>query len=216
MSEEKLLIRADMRESRSGVTQLLEKSALVRLAFEDLPVGDFILSDDVCVERKQATDFVISIMDKRLFGQVAQMKANYSRPVVILEGDVFATRSAIAPEALRGAISWLSVIEGVGTVYTRSAAETASFLEVMCRHAQQGLGYEIALRGARPKDFKVLSQYAVEGLPACGPNTAKKLLEHFGTARSVFMASVEELKAVKGVGTKMAEGIKQILDFPYR
>jgi len=209
---DKLLIRVDVREIRSGVTQLLQQNQLLRVEFEELPVGDFILSDEVCVERKAATDFVLSIMDGRLFGQVAQMKATYLRPIVVLEGDVFNTRSAISRESLMGAISWLNVIEGIGTVHSRSAAETAAFLEVMCRHAQQGLGYEIPLRGSKPKDLNVLAQYAVEGLPSVGPSTAKKMLEHFGSARRVFTATPEELRGVKGVGAKMSEGIAQLLD----
>ena len=216
MVAEKLLIRADMRETRSGVTQHLQKSESVHVQFEDLAVGDFILSDEVCVERKEATDFVLSIMDKRIFGQVAQMKANYLRPVVILEGDVFSTRSAISPESLMGALSWMSVIEGISTIYSRSARETASFIETMTRHAQQGLGYEIPLRGGKPKDLKVLSQFAVEGLPSCGPTTAKKLLEHFGSVQGVFMASTEQLREVKGVGPKMAEQIRQLIGHPYK
>lgn len=215
MDEAKLLIRADMRETRSGVTQLLQKSALVRVEFEELPIGDFILSDEVCVERKEATDFVNSVMDRRIFGQVASMKASFLRPVVIIEGDVFNTRSAISKEALLGALSWLSVIEGVGTIYTRSAAETASFLEVMCRHAQKGLGYEIQLRSAKPKNLDVLAQFSVEGLPSVGPTTAKKLLQHFGSVRGIYGASEAQLQGVKGVGKKMAEQIVQLVDHTY-
>jgi Fanconi anemia group M protein len=215
VSEEKLLIRADMRETRSGVTQLLQKSALVRVTFEELPIGDFVLSDEVCVERKEATDFVNSIMDRRIFGQVASMKASFLRPVVIIEGDVFNTRSAISKEALLGALSWLSVIEGVGTIYTRSVAETAAFLEVMCRHAQNGLGYEIPLRGAKAKNLDVLAQYSVEGLPSVGPTTAKKLLQHFGSVRGVYGAPEAQLQGVKGVDKKMAEQIVQLVDHAY-
>lgn len=216
MTIEKLLIRADSRETRSGVTQLLQKSALLRVEFEELPIGDFVLSQEVCVERKEATDFVNSILDKRIFGQVASMKASFLRPVVIIEGDVFNTRSAISKEALLGALSWLSVIEGVGTIYTRSAAETAAFLEVMCRHAQNGLGYEIPLRGSKPKNLDVLAQYSVERLPSVGPTTAKKLLQHFGSVRGVYGATAAQLQAVKGVGSKMGEQITQLLDHAFK
>lgn len=213
MAEQKFKITVDVRESRSGLTQQLEKSQIVEVEFAELAVGDFVLSPDVVVERKAAADFIASIMDKRLFGQAAQMKATFLRPIVLIEGDVFSTRSAIAPDALRGALSWLAVIEGISLVHTRSPSESASFIEVMARHAQEGLGYEIALRGSKPKDLKVLAQYAVEGLPGCGPGTAKKLLGHFGSAERVFAATTEELCEVKGVGLKTAEQIRELLSF---
>lgn len=209
----KFIITADMREVRSGLTQHLQKSGVLQVEFAELAVGDFILSPDVVVERKAAPDFVASIFDKRLFGQVAQMKANYQRSVILIEGDVFATRSQIAPEALQGALSWLAVIEGVSLIYSRSVRESAEFLQVMTRHAQQGLGYEISLRGAKPKDYLLMAQFAVEGLPGCGPGTAKKLLGHFGSVERVFAASVEQLCEVKGVGKKTAEQIRDLLAF---
>lgn len=213
MAEQKFPITVDMRESRSGLTQQLEKSTVVTVQFAELAVGDFVLSQDVVVERKAAVDFVSSIMDRRLFGQVAQMKATYLRPIIMIEGDVFATRSAIAPDALRGALSWLAVIEGISLVHTKTPSESASFIEVMTRHAQEGLGYEISLRGSKPRDLKVLAQYAVEGLPGCGPGTAKKLLGHFGSAERVFAATIDQLCEVKGVGRKTAEQIRELLSY---
>ncbi|MBV7541926.1 ERCC4 domain-containing protein [Acidovorax sp. sic0104] len=205
-------ITADVREVRSGVTQALDANQVVEVHYAELPIGDYLLAPHVCVERKAAHDFVASIFDKRLFGQVAQMKATFERSIVLVEGDVFATRSQIAPEALRGALSWLAVIEGVTLIQTRNSVETAAFIEVMARHAQEGLGYEISMRGSKPKDFKVLAQYAVEGL--CGPATAKKLLAHFGSVEKVFAATTDQLCEVKGVGRKTAEQIRELVTFP--
>lgn len=213
MNDVKFVISVDMREQRSGVTRQLERSSIVTVKYADLAVGDYVLSDEVVVERKEATDFVLSIMDRRLFGQVAQMKATYARPTLIIEGDVFATRSAINPDALRGALSWLAVIESVGLIFSRDANDTANFLEVMARHAQEGLGYVNPLRSGKPKDLAVLAQFAVEGLPGCGSAVAGKLLEHFGTAERVFSASADDLCLVKGVGRKTAEQIRELLQF---
>lgn len=57
-----------------------------------------------------------------------------------------------------------------------------------------------------------MSQYLVEGLPGVGPETARKLISHFGSARDVFAASVTELRACKGIGPMTAEGITAALD----
>lgn len=214
--DRRFLLRVDNRETRSGLTQQLKSRSDLEVKFEDLPVGDFLLSDDVVVERKAASDFVLSILDKRLFSQVQLMKAAYARAIVLIEGDVFATRSAIQPDALRGALSWLAVIEGVAVMTTQGPLESAACLAVMTRHAQEGLGYEIALRAGKPKSLDVLSRFAVEGLPGCGPATARKLLRHFGTVRAVYNASADELSAVSGVGRKQAEQIHQLVTFAFK
>lgn len=207
----KIQITADVREVRSGLTQALDANQVVEVHYAELTIGDYLLSPEVVVERKAAHDFVASIFDKRLFGQIAQMKATYPRVIVLVEGDVFSTRSQIAPEALRGALSWLAVIEGVSLIQTRNPIDSASFIEVMARHAQEGLGYEISLRGSKPKDFKVLAQFAVEGL--CGPATAKKLLAHFGSVERVYSATTDQLCEVKGVGRKTAEQIRELVTY---
>lgn len=50
----KFPISVDMREQRSGVTQILERSQVVSVEYAELAVGDFVLSHDVVVERKEA------------------------------------------------------------------------------------------------------------------------------------------------------------------
>lgn len=102
-----------MREQRSGVTRLLQQQHKIDVRFASLPIGDFVLSDDVVVERKAAADFVGSIMDRRLFGQVEQMCATYPRSILMIEGDVFSTRSSISRVSLEGALSWLSIIRSL-------------------------------------------------------------------------------------------------------
>ena len=53
---------------------------------KQLPVGDFILSDRVCVERKTVSDFLQSLIDGRLFEQVKNMIENFEAPIIIVEG----------------------------------------------------------------------------------------------------------------------------------
>lgn len=208
-------IIVDSRESRSGVAQMLQQLG-AEVVQAELECGDYILAEGLGVERKAAVDFVASILDRRIFSQAALMKQTFARPFIVVEGDVHSTRSAITEEALLGALSYLSVIEGIQIVHTRSTSQTAAMLMTMRRHAVDGLGYEIALRGAKPKDRAVQVSYLVEGLPGIGPTSARKLLAHFGTASRVLTAQVEELRAVPGVGPKTAAVIREVLDLDVR
>ena len=109
------VITVDIRECRSKVCAYLEKSQRIVIEYEDLASGDYVCDFGVAVERKESADFVNSILDNRLFNQVYRLKCEYERPVFIIEGNIFETRSQIPPAALIGAVSYLSVIEKLKT-----------------------------------------------------------------------------------------------------
>lgn len=200
----------DSRESQSGLAALLSAKG-ADVVSEELEVGDYVLAEGLAVERKTAVDFIASILDRRIFSQVQALKSTYLKPFIVVEGDLFRTRSAISEEALLGAMSYISVIEGLPILTTSGIPQTASLLLTMQRHALAGLGYDIPLRGAKPKDRSAQSQFLVEGLVGIGPTAAKKLLAHFGSAHAVFMASATELKAVPGMGPKTVATIQDVL-----
>lgn len=199
-------IIADSRESRSGIADKLSKLPAVTVQQAELSSGDYLLGNGVAVERKAATDFVLSLMEGRLIEQLARMSIEHERPVVLIEGDIYDTRSAIAPEALDGAISYISLLSGAALVFSPSLARTPHLLYRMALHVQHGLGYELALRGSKPKG-SAAAQFLLEGLPTVGPKAAQTLLAHFGSPRAVFAASREQLLAVKGIGPKSADAI---------
>jgi Fanconi anemia group M protein len=210
-----LTIIVDSRESRSGLA--MELTALgVEVRSEELEVGDYVLCEGLAVERKAAVDFVASILDRRIFSQVEMLKSTYKRPYLVVEGDIYNTRSTIEPGALIGAMSYISVLQGVSILETRNTKQTAQLLATMCRHAVVGLGYEVALRGAKPKNRYAQAQFVVEGLPNVGASAARKLLAHFGSAHAVLSATREDLRKVGGIGPKTAEVVREVLEFDTR
>lgn len=214
-NEPPLLIRTDMREQSSRVVSLLAQHPDIRLEFSALPTADYVLSDAVAVERKEAGDFASSIMDRRLFGQAARMKVEFERPILLIEGDLSRIWSAIGAEALRGAISFLAVLEGITVLQTADAEGSAAMLRTMARHAQRGLDYQVGLREPRPRATNLYAEYLVEGLPGVGRRRAQQLLKHFGTPAAVMQASAEELEGVPGIGPRGARQIWSALNTPY-
>src|SRR5690349_4144139 len=108
-----LLIRVDSRERSSPVPKLLATFPDVTLSFAALPSADYLLSDDVAIDRKTASDFVASILDRRLFGQTTRMKVLFPRTMLIIEGDLTQVPHSIDMEAIRGALAFLTVREGI-------------------------------------------------------------------------------------------------------
>src|SRR3712207_8568162 len=54
---------------------------------EQLPVGDYVLSDRVVVERKTGADLAASIKDRRLFEQIERLGEAYPAVVLVVEGE---------------------------------------------------------------------------------------------------------------------------------
>lgn len=52
-----------------------------------IPVGDYVLSRDVCVERKAIIDLVQSLGSGRLYQQAQNMCLHYSNPLLLIEFD---------------------------------------------------------------------------------------------------------------------------------
>lgn len=60
-----------------------------------LDIGDYVLSPEICVERKSLLDLIGSITSGRLFTQLTQMARHYPRPMLLIEfeeGKPFALR----------------------------------------------------------------------------------------------------------------------------
>ncbi len=83
-----LKITADYREKTSGLIDLLKyRGVLVETT--KVPYGDYIINNDITIERKTAKDFLISIIDGRLFKQLSNLKKYCSNPILLIEGNPY-------------------------------------------------------------------------------------------------------------------------------
>ncbi|XP_014771689.1 DNA repair endonuclease XPF [Octopus bimaculoides] len=79
-------IIVDMREFRSELPSLLHRRG-IDIEPITLEVGDYILTPDICVERKSISDLIGSLSNGRLFNQCVAMSRHYKRPVLLIEFD---------------------------------------------------------------------------------------------------------------------------------
>ncbi len=203
-------IIADTREVFSGVPELLSVKADVEV--KHLPVGDYILSQRICVERKRAEDFLESLIRKRIFNQVSRLKEAYEKPILVIEDEGLFSRN-IDRRAVYGAIACLLTDYEIPVIRTRDAEETASLLYAIASREQFRKKKEVALRGKKPDmSLKEKQQFIVEGLPYISAVLAKRLLSHFKSVKRIFNAEIEELRKVEGIGKKKAEAIKEVIE----
>ncbi|KAH8601201.1 hypothetical protein B0O99DRAFT_251182 [Bisporella sp. PMI_857] len=76
----------DVREFRSSLPSLLHGRSMVIVPCM-LTVGDYILSPNICIERKSIKDLISSFKDGRLYNQAETMLQYYKSPMLLIEFD---------------------------------------------------------------------------------------------------------------------------------
>lgn len=76
----------DVREFRSALPSLLHGQSMTVVPCQ-LTVGDYILTPDICVERKSVRDLISSLRNGRLYNQAETMLQHYSTPALLIEFD---------------------------------------------------------------------------------------------------------------------------------
>ena len=79
-------IVVDVREFRSALPSLLHGRSMVVVPCQ-LTVGDYVLSNAICVERKSVRDLISSFKNGRLFNQAETMLQHYKHPFLLIEFD---------------------------------------------------------------------------------------------------------------------------------
>lgn len=191
----------DHGEVRSGVPEALEALGVAAEPGR-LPVGDYVLSDRVVVERKSGTDLAASIKDRRLFEQVERLRDAYPVVVLVVEGDP----AHIGEASWKGALGRV-LTHGVAVLRTTDPRDTADWLARL--HRQEADGPSGARGSGRvrrdPEAVDILSC-----LPGVSTVGARRLLDHFGSLRAVFAAEEADLRRVRGIGPVRAAALARL------
>ncbi|MEM2850389.1 MAG: DEAD/DEAH box helicase [Candidatus Bathyarchaeia archaeon] len=210
-----LTVYVDSREGPSQVVKELMKIG-VNAKLVTLAVGDYVVSERVAVERKTVDDFASSIIDRRLFQQLKELKEKYELPLLLIEGEELYSARNISSEAIRGAISSILVDFSIPIIWTKNSRDSALMLSTLARREQTQREVSIPIRSEKkPLTITEQQEYLIAGLPNINRTLAKRLLRHFGTAEKVFTASKDELKKVPGIGEKIASKIRTLLSEKY-
>ncbi|MCX6695364.1 MAG: DEAD/DEAH box helicase [Candidatus Altiarchaeota archaeon] len=205
----------DARERNPRIIDVLKEKG-VKVEVRQLPVGDYLLSDRVCAERKTMADFLQSIIDKRLMSQLADMRRNFMTPILILEGSGAYNQRGIHPNAVRGVLAAIAVDFNVPIIPTEDDIDTAHMLYTIAKREQEDEERIVALRGEKkPWILSERQRFVVESLPNVSAVLADRLLEKFESVEKVMAAGEKELMEVEGIGEKKAEEIRKVVKSRY-
>lgn len=205
-------IIVDAREEPTGIVKLLKKED-VEPVIEKLEVADYVLSDEVAVERKDVEDFINSIFDGRLFDQVRNLKSSFDTSIIVVEGDPRSIYRRVRNVRIYfGALSSLILDYGVSIVQTAGIGETATLLACLAKRISRAKPSKpVTVRVPKPPSSLPPQIATLATLPGVGVTLAKRLLDHFGSLGSVFNASAVELSRVDGIGWSKALAIKSYI-----
>jgi ERCC4-type nuclease len=127
-----MTILVDVEEDRSPVPRCLEAlGSTIELA--RLPVGDYVVADDVAVERKTVKDLHASLVSGRLWSQLFALRRAMDRPYLVIEGFNL-DGGRVSHRGVRGAL--LAIVEsGVAVLRSSDSSDTALWLHLLARRA---------------------------------------------------------------------------------
>ncbi len=211
-----VIIYTDTRE-RKLLRELKEfETSGLELRTIQLEVGDFLLSDRLCVERKTFEDFLQSIIDGRLFAQVKALATNFERPILLLEGEHLYGQRNIHPNSIKGAINSISIDFRIPILWTKTPKDTAELIVSLAKREQEEKKRIVQVKGERKAQTVSEMQEGIVGmLPGVNTLLAKRLLSEIGSVRGVVCADVDALKNVEGIGAEKAKKIKKVIEEKY-
>lgn len=205
----------DDRELVSKVSEYLS-AAGANIRLERLPMGDYRIGGRILVERKTTRDFVDTLIERDLLGQIRQMSMNCLKPVLIIEGSDLYNQRDIHPNAIRGALAAIGINFGVAVFMASTPQETAELLMVLARReSEEGITERSSPLKRIYQGNSEAQEAIIAAFPDIGLKHARSLLNVFGSVQGVIQADQEDLLQVAGIGAKKAERIYELSRLSY-
>lgn len=208
--EKRIKLIIDYREKNSLVPfELMNKG--FSLEFKELKVADYLVKD-VAIERKTTSDFISSMINKRLIRQLQELQ-QYKKRILMIEGLedswLYEDGGKTNSNSIRGFIISILLNYNVPIIFTKNSKDTAKFISVLAKRKSNELSLRVKKKNLTKKEQL---EFILEGFPKIGPKTAKKLLKKYKTLKAILNTPIEELK--KDIG-KNSEIFKKIIEEEY-
>tara|TARA_Y100000385_G_C12968495_1_gene582943 strand:+ start:336 stop:1025 length:690 start_codon:yes stop_codon:yes gene_type:complete len=218
----------DSREKSKLAKLVMLKAKALNLEHEVkwIEIGDYVY-DDVCFEAKSATDFLGSVMSKRLWTQLDNMDRHYKTNVVIIHGDMqeaiiniiehspskipIGTRSIMLNNKFLGAIGRIVLDTDIKPFWVQSEEEAALIITAVSKMkplTRETIAPQVFKR-ITTDDLRIDLLSSIKGVSI---KKAKLLIKQYGSIMEVGECSAFELQAIEGIGETLAQRIISTLN----
>ena len=210
----------DVREFRSSLPSLLHGRSMVVVPCM-LTVGDYILSPNICIERKSISDLISSFKDGRLYNQAETMLQYYKSPMLLIEFDQNKSFTLEPFADLSGSLSSVSAsnvssdlqsklvlltlaFPTLRIIWSSSPYQTAEIFEVLKTQEAEPdpiHAVNVGLEGgqkAEDQTFNREPQDMLRVVPGVTSKNIKNLIIEMGSLKEIANASVDELDPAVG------------------
>lgn len=178
-------------------------------------------------QRKTLPDLSSSLLDGRLYYELAQMvsSASLATSFLVIESplrrtvdELSFTDSTITPAQLRSIIAKFH-LNGIGYLPTASLTDTFAAIQSMGRYLSSGDATTIR----RPKQLSntwgtiqsdAYALFLLQSFPGIGPKLAGDIYAHFHGVPIAWTVDAKALSAVPGIGKKKAADLIAALQLP--
>ncbi|MEM0083243.1 MAG: ERCC4 domain-containing protein [Candidatus Nezhaarchaeales archaeon] len=214
-----LEVLVDSREATIAkhiVDEIKRLGAQVRIEF--LEAGDYVVSKDVAIERKTVSDFISTLTKRNLFEQLDKIKSYFSKPILILEGDISSIPmiSSIRMSSVLGALASISR-RGISILPSPSPSVTAYLIFLLAKQERK-MREQVRIRVKLPKKGDVSEEqiFFLCGLPMIGKERAEAILRVYRTPLEALKRVDGWSKTVEGIGETIVKRVKEVLETPFK
>jgi len=208
------MIIIDIREP-DYLKKRLEKKG-IKVKKEILDIGDFLLPNDVIIERKE-DDIIQSIKSGRIFNQLHHLK-EYKHPILVIINKnlwkiFYKSRSRYIDKAFFGFLSTCIYKFNIPVVILDDKEEFIEFVSRLYNDITSGKKGKVPVAKIK-KDIPLEKRKAMILAQVRGMSyeKARKLLDKYKSIVNVGKQPIEKLMKVEGIGKKTAQYIKEELN----
>ena len=211
-------IVVDVREFRSSLPSLLHGRSNVVIPCM-LTVADYVLTPNICIERKSVRDLISSFKNGRLFNQAETMLQHYKNPMLLIEFDqnksftldTFGTDHTTAslkpdnPSDLQSKLTLLTLaFPRLKIIWSSSPYQTAEIFEELKKQQEEPdpiKAVQVGLiAGEDPSDqtFNQVPQDMLRAVPGITEKNISRITLEVGSLADVGNLDEEELDELMG------------------
>ena len=207
-------LAVDHSERHSALLDAVRRSGWFDVRMDGLATGDYLVNGEVLVERKTIRDLVASLVDGRLFPQVARLAHSRYRTLLLIEGPTPTSLPDVHHHSVEGALVSIAALWRVPVLHSSDSAQSARMLRFLANQVRGP--HERVLRRFDRKPTRLASRrlFLLQGLPGVGPALAHRLLCHFGSIERIVTVDAATLAEVRGIGARKATHIRELVGDP--
>ena len=123
-------LRGSFRETL-GAARSARRSGAFDVRMVRLDTGDYLIDDEVLIQRKTTGDFVASLVDGRLFPQTARLAHGRDRSLLIIEGPRPTSMPDVHSPAIEGAIVSLAAMWRLPVLHSSEPEHSVFILRLL-------------------------------------------------------------------------------------